>query len=194
MLPRQYGRSFRNSDETSKRRRACRNLHRPAHQRFRRSRVSSRTHDTDDKGSMRTLFFAPEAERGSITPYALIFIVVLMLFVGLAVDGGAKLRAGWEAVGIAEEAARAGAGQIDRRAVYEGREFTIDRSAAARAAQAYIRASGRPGTAAITGPGSIRVRVTVTKRTWLLSLVGLPSVSMTATATADLVSGVERPN
>ncbi|MEU7691112.1 pilus assembly protein TadG-related protein [Microbispora hainanensis] len=143
---------------------------------------------------MRTLFFAPEAERGSITPYALIFIVVLMLFVGLAVDGGAKLRAGWEAVGIAEEAARAGAGQIDRRAVYEGREFTIDRSAAVRAAQAYIRASGRPGTAAITGPGSIRVRVTVTKRTWLLTLVGLSSVSMTATATADLVSGIERPN
>lgn len=133
-------------------------------------------------------------ERGSITPYALIFITILMLFVGLAVDGGAKLRAGWEAVGIAEEAARAGAGQIDRAAAYEGREFIIDRGAAVRAAQAYLSAAGHSGTVAIAGPNAIRVRVTVTKPTWLLSMVGLSSVSMTATATADLVSGVERRN
>ncbi|MEW9532861.1 pilus assembly protein TadG-related protein [Microbispora sp. NPDC049125] len=140
------------------------------------------------------LFCTRDADRGSITPFALIFIVTLILFVGLAVDGGAKLRAGWEAVGIAEEAARAGAGQIDRRAAYEGRVFIVDRGAAVRAAQAYLSATGRPGSVAITGPDSIRVRVTVTKPTWLLSLVGLSSVSMTATATADLVSGVERPN
>ncbi|WP_182884209.1 pilus assembly protein TadG-related protein [Microbispora sp. H10885] len=134
-----------------------------------------------------------EAERGSITPYALVFILVLMLFIGLAVDGGTKLRAGWEAVGIAEEAARAGAGQIDRRAAYEGRDFIVDRGAAVRAARAYLSATGRPGTVGLSGPNSIRVQVTVTKPTWLLSLVGLSSVSMTATATADLVSGVERP-
>lgn len=142
---------------------------------------------------MRHLFSA-DAERGSITPYALIFITVLMLFVGLAVDGGAKLRAGWEAVGIAEEAARAGAGQIDRAAAYEGRDFVVDRGAAVRAARAYLSATGRNGTVGIGGPNSIRVRVTVTKPTWLLSLVGISSVSMTATATADLVSGVERPS
>jgi hypothetical protein len=131
-------------------------------------------------------------DRGSITPYALIFIVILMLFIGLAVDGGAKLRAGWEAVGTAEEAARAGAGQIDRAAVYTGvNRFVVDRGAAVRAAQAYLSASGHAGTVSITGPRSIKVTVSVTKRTWLLSIVGISSVSQTASSTANLVPGVE---
>ncbi|MBN6050740.1 hypothetical protein JYK22_02245, partial [Nonomuraea sp. RK-328] len=132
-------------------------------------------------------------DRGAITPYAVIFICILMIFIGLSVDGGAKLRAGWEAVGVAEEAARAGAGQVDRRAAYRGQDFVIDRGAAVRAAQAYLSASGHRGTVSISGPASIRVSVTVSKPTWLLSMVGLSSVSMTATATAGLVSGVEGP-
>ncbi|MEQ4720946.1 pilus assembly protein TadG-related protein [Nonomuraea sp. B19D2] len=135
-----------------------------------------------------------EPDRGSITPYALIFITVLLLFVGLVVDVGNKLRAGWEAVGIAEEAARAGAGQIDRAAAYRGDRLVIDRGAALRAAQAHLSNSGRQGSVAISGPTSVRVTVTVAKKTWLLSLVGLSSVSMTAHADADLVAGVEGPN
>ncbi|WP_084965776.1 pilus assembly protein TadG-related protein [Thermoactinospora rubra] len=133
-------------------------------------------------------------DRGSITAYAVILIAVLLLFVGLAVDGGAKLRAGWEAMGVAEEAARAGAGQLDREAVYRGGRAIVDRGAAVRAAQNYLAASGHAGSVSIAGPDSIRVSVTVTKTTWLLSMVGISSVSMTATATADLVTGVEGPN
>ncbi|MGP3921306.1 pilus assembly protein TadG-related protein [Nonomuraea sp. 10N515B] len=133
------------------------------------------------------------SDRGSITPYAIIFITVLLLFIGLSVDVGAKLRAGWEAVGVAEEAARAGAGQLDRAAVYRGAAATIDRGTAVRAAQAYLSSSGHSGSVGIACPQSIRVSVTVTKPTWLLSLVGLSSVSMTATATANLVTGVEGP-
>ncbi|MFG1705410.1 pilus assembly protein TadG-related protein [Nonomuraea sp. M3C6] len=133
-------------------------------------------------------------ERGSVTPYALIFITVLMLFIGLVVDVGNKLRAGWEAVGVAEEAARAGAGEIDRAAAYLGHELVVDRSAALRAAQAHLSNSGHQGNVTISGPTSVRVTVTVTKETWLLSLVGLSTVSMTAHANADLVAGVEGPN
>jgi hypothetical protein len=135
-----------------------------------------------------------DGERGSITPYALILIIVLMLFVGLVVDVGNKLRAGWEAVGIAEEAARAGAGQIDRAAAYRGDKLVIDRGAALRAAQSHLSHTGHQGNAAISGPASVRVTVTVTKATWLLALVGMTTVSMTAHADADLVAGVEGPN
>ncbi|MGP4102903.1 pilus assembly protein TadG-related protein [Nonomuraea sp. KM90] len=135
-----------------------------------------------------------DLERGSITPYAVILITVLMLFIGFVVDVGNKLRAGWEAVGIAEEAARAGAGQIDRAAAYRGDELVVDRGAAVRAAQAYLSNGGHQGTATISGPASVRVTVTVTKPTWLLHLVGLSSVSMTANAEADLIGGVEGPN
>jgi hypothetical protein len=135
-----------------------------------------------------------DPEQGSITPYAIVFITVLMLFVGLVVDVGNKLRAGWEAVGIAEEAARAGAGQIDRAAAYRGDQLVVDRGAALRAAQAHLSKSGHRGNVAISGPTSVRVTVTVTKETWLLSLVGLSTVSMTAHTNAELVAGVEGPN
>ncbi|MDX3099989.1 pilus assembly protein TadG-related protein [Nonomuraea angiospora] len=137
---------------------------------------------------------AQDPERGSITPYALIFITVLLLFIGLVVDVGNKLRAGWEAVGIAEETARAGAGQIDRAAAYRGDQLVVDRGAALRAAEAHLSSSGHRGSVAISGPASVRVTVTVTRKTWLLSLVGVSSVSMTAHADADLVAGVEGPN
>lgn len=131
-------------------------------------------------------------DRGSITPYALIFIVILTMFIGLAVDGGSKLRAGWEAVGVAEQAARAGAGQVDRSAAYAGkRGFVVDRGAATRAAQPYLGATGHRGNVSVTGPRTLQVRVTVTKPTWMLSIVGISSVTQTATATADLATGVE---
>lgn len=130
------------------------------------------------------------SDRGAVTPYAIIFITVLMMFAGLAVDGGAKLRAGWEAVGIAEEAARAGAGQVDRAAVYAGKPFVVDQGTAVRAAQAYLSASGHSGSVRITGATAMTVSVTVTKSTYLLSMVGISQVSATATTTADLASGV----
>ncbi|MFC5829527.1 pilus assembly protein TadG-related protein [Nonomuraea insulae] len=135
-----------------------------------------------------------DLERGSITPYALVLITVLLLFIGLVVDVGNKLRAGWEAVGVAEEAARAGAGLIDRAAAYRGDDLVVDRGAAVRAAQAHLSGSGHQGKVTISGPASVRVSVTVTKPTWLLHLVGLPSVSMTANADADLIGGIEGPN
>lgn len=131
------------------------------------------------------------SDRGSITPFALIFSVILLLFIGLAVDGGAKLRSGWEAVGAAEEAARAGAGQVDQAAAYSGGRFAVDRAAAVRAAQRYLAATGHQGSAGMTGSRTLLVRVTVTKPTWMLSIAGISSVSQTATATADLVTGVD---
>lgn len=133
-----------------------------------------------------------ERERGSVTPYSLIFIVTLMIFAGLAVDGGAKLRAGWEATGIAEEAARAGAGQVDQAAVYSGKGFAVDKEAAVRAARAYLAASGHTGSVAAIGPHAIQVSVTVSKATHLLSMVGIQEVSARATTTADLAAGVSR--
>ncbi|MCP2337509.1 pilus assembly protein TadG-related protein [Actinomadura rupiterrae] len=134
-------------------------------------------------------------DRGSITPYALIFIIILTMFIGLAVDGGAKLRAGWEAVGTAQEAARAGAGQVDQTAAYSGRgRFVIDRTAAVRAAESYLAAGGHRGSVSITGTRTLLVRVTVTKPTWMLSMAGIGSVSQTASASADLATGVEGEN
>ncbi|WUE13575.1 hypothetical protein OHA25_60335 (plasmid) [Nonomuraea sp. NBC_00507] len=119
-----------------------------------------------------------------------------MVVLGLLVDGGQKLRAGREATALAEEAARAGAGSVDRAAAYRRgvTELRIDPAQAARAAHAYLAAQRNTGTVTATGTRSITVTVSVSRPTLVLSMVGISSVSATGTATADLITGVEGPS
>ncbi|MGP4027313.1 pilus assembly protein TadG-related protein [Actinomadura sp. 3N407] len=131
------------------------------------------------------------ADRGSYTLLGLIFAFVFLLMAGMVYDGGAKLRAGREAANLAEEAARAGAGQIDRDTAYSDSRLVVDRAAAVRASSAYLRDAGHDGSVQVVGDRRIRVTVTVTKPTALLSTIGIGSVSVTQTATADLLTGVE---
>jgi hypothetical protein len=136
----------------------------------------------------------PVTDRGSITLLVVVFFIALLAAAGLVVDGGVKLRAARQASAVAEEAARAGAGQIDRgRAYAHGGRFVIDREAAANAARSYLTHSGNAGTVNVTGAQTIRVTVTITRPTILLSAIGIDQVHVTKTATADLVQGVERP-
>lgn len=123
--------------------------------------------------------------------FVLIFFLALLASIGLVVDGGAKLRAAREASAIAEEAARAGAGTIEADRAYTTGQFVIDQQAAVRAARSYLTASGHQGTVSPIGTRRIRVTVHIIKPALLLSLVGIPSISVTRTATADLVTGIE---
>lgn len=52
-------------------------------------------------------------ERGSVTAFTAVLGLALLICAGLVVDGGAKIQAYREAYAVAEEAARAGAGQVD---------------------------------------------------------------------------------
>jgi Flp pilus assembly protein TadG len=133
-------------------------------------------------------------DEGSITLLVVVFFVALLAAVGLVVDGGTKLRAAREASAVAEEAARAGVGRIDRdRAYTQGGPFVVDRSAALAAARAYLASSGNTGSVSIVGAQTIRVTVTVSKPAILLSAIGIGDLQVTKTATADLLQGVERP-
>lgn len=133
-------------------------------------------------------------DQGSITLIVLVFFLALLAAAGLIVDGGAKLRAAREASAVAEEAARAGAGQVDRdRAYTRGGRFIVDRSAAVAAARAYLASSGNKGSVSVAGAQKIRVTVTISRPTILLSAIGIRTVHVTKTATADLLQGVERP-
>jgi hypothetical protein len=123
-----------------------------------------------------------------------VFFLALLAAAGLVVDGGAKLRAAREASAVAEEAARAGAGRIDRSRAYStGGRFVVDRTAAVAAARAYLADSGNSGSVEVVGPRQIRVTVTISKPTVLLSAIGVGEVHVTKTATADLLQGVEGP-
>lgn len=124
--------------------------------------------------------------------FVVVFFVALLAAAGLVIDGGAKLRAARQASAIAEEAARAGAGHIDRdRAYSQGGRFIVDRNAAVTAARTHLANSHTTGSVTATGAQKIRVTVTVHKPTLLLSAIGIGDVSVTKTATADLLQGVE---
>lgn len=136
----------------------------------------------------------PRGERGSVTLFSVVFTFALLLLVGMVVDLGAKLRAGREAVNIAQDAARAGAGQVDRDRAYARGQFVISRSAAVRQAESYLARTGHNGTVSVEGTRRIQVTVHVNKPTVMLALMGITSVEATGTASADLVSGVEGPD
>ncbi len=134
------------------------------------------------------------ADRGSITLVAVVFFLALLAAAGLVVDGGTKLRAAREASAVAEEAARAGAGQIDRDLAYShGGRFVVDRTAALAAARAYLTNTGHSGSVNIVGAQKIRVTVTISKPTVLLSAIGIHSLQATEIATADLLQGINTP-
>lgn len=134
---------------------------------------------------------------GAISLLAIVFFLALLAAAGLVVDGGTKLRAARQASAVAEEAARAGAGRIDRdRAYAQGGRFVVDRTTAVSAARAYLASSGNTGSVTIITSGQkirVTVTVTITEPTLLLSAIGIDDLQVTKTATADLLQGVDRP-
>lgn len=132
-------------------------------------------------------------ERGSVTAFTVVFALALLICAGLVVDGGAKIQAHREAYAVAEEAARAGAGQVDiDRAYTTGGRFEVDTAKALAAARDYLGVGGHPGSAAMAGARTIKVTVTVAKPTVLLSLIGVSNVSTTASASAQMLQGSDQ--
>ncbi|WP_067889782.1 pilus assembly protein TadG-related protein [Actinomadura chibensis] len=133
------------------------------------------------------------SDAGSYSLLAIVLGFIFLLLVGMVYDLGGKLRAGQRAGNLAEEAARAGAGQIDRDGAYSGGRLVVDRAAAVRASRAYLAAAGESGSVTPVGATRIRVTVTVTQPTVLLSMIGVGPTRVTRTATADLLTGIEGP-
>jgi hypothetical protein len=95
---------------------------------------------------------------------------------------------------VAEEAARASAGRVDRDRAYAlGGRFVVDRTGAVAASRAYLASSGNSRSVSVVSAQKIRVTVTIGKPTTLPSLIGIGEVHATKTATADLLQGVEGP-
>ena len=132
-------------------------------------------------------------DRGSLTLMLAVMMVSLLALAGLVIDGGRKLNESEGAYAIAQEAARAGAGIVDRSAAYRSGTFQVDPGEAVAAARAYLTAAGYRGSVSIAGAEEIRVTVTVTEPTVVLSLIGIDSMTSTGTAVASLVSGVTGP-
>ncbi len=134
-----------------------------------------------------------DGERGSLTLVLAVLMVALLALAGLVIDGGRKLNQSASAYAIAQEAARAGAGMVDRSAAYRLGTFRVDEGEALAAARAYLTGAGYSGSVTSDGTQRIRVTVTVTKPTLVLSLIGIDSMTSTGSAVASLVTGVTGP-
>jgi Flp pilus assembly protein TadG len=132
-------------------------------------------------------------ERGALTLFLAILFPALLAFAGLVVDAGTKLDDYENASAYAQEAARAGAGQVNQSEAYSSATFVVDEPEAIAAARAYLAAAGVAGSVTAVGDDAIRVTVTITTPTKILSIIGIDTVTSTSTATASLISGVTGP-
>jgi len=133
------------------------------------------------------------ADRGHVTAFVILLVLAALLVAGLVLDGGLALSAKAEALDTAQEAARAGAQQLDLNLYRTQGIAQLDPAKAAAAAQAWLNSNGIDGQATATTT-TVTVTVTRTTRTQLLQLVGIRQLHVSASASATAVQGVTGPN
>ena len=127
-----------------------------------------------------------DEERGSITPFFVVFVPALVLIVGLVVDGAGKIQANENAQAIASGASRAAANAVAAQVVSNG-GISLDNNRARTAAADYIEASGMTGTVNVAGD-RITVSVETSYSTKFVSIIGIASLPAQATATAEIIT------
>jgi hypothetical protein len=127
-------------------------------------------------------------EWGSLTAFMAVFCVTLFVLVGLVVDAGRAIAARSAVMTEAQQAARAGAGQLSVGALRSGL-VEIDPSAAVRAAKVYLASVGQSGTASVIGQ-TVTVHIATDEPTVILGIVGINQIGITVTASAVNVHGV----
>ncbi|GGC02993.1 pilus assembly protein TadG-related protein [Cellulomonas carbonis] len=129
---------------------------------------------------------------GAASVLVLGLVVVLMAVAGLVVDGGRAVNARAALLDAAEQAARAGANQVDIGSLRSGGQVSIDPTAARRAAEDFLVAQGH-------APADIGVVATATEvevhlqgevETALLSLVLIDSLDVEGSAVARAAVGI----
>ncbi|MFJ8965348.1 pilus assembly protein TadG-related protein [Lentzea sp. NPDC102401] len=128
-------------------------------------------------------------EDGRVTAFVVIIALAALLFAGLVLDGGLALAAKVRAIGEAQEAARAGAQEIDLAAYRVNGTLRLVPQRANAAAHDYLAAAGHSGSVSLAG-NTVTVTVRVTHPTQLLGLAGIGSITVTGTGTAQPQRGI----
>jgi len=124
-------------------------------------------------------------ERGAATVFVVGFAVVLLACAGLVVDGGTALNARMKLADEVEQAARAGAQQIDEEQLRLNGQVRLNTLAAGDRARAYLVAQGHPTPYVDPQPTYVTVTADDVVQTRLLGLIGIDSFDIHATATAE---------
>ena len=134
-------------------------------------------------------------ERGSISLWLVTSGFTMIVLVGLAIDFGGQVHTQQRAYAIAAEAARAAGQQLQPAPAIRGEGTTASPATAAKAARAYLTASGLTGTVQVTGGTTISVEVRDVYATKFLGIIGITSMTVTGHAQARItrsVGGVEQ--
>jgi len=124
-----------------------------------------------------------EPEEGMVTAFVVVFTLALIVMAGLVLDGGLTLAAKVQAIDDAQAAARAGAQAIDVPLYRSTGEITLDPTQASTDAEAFLARTGHTGSVNVDGD-QVTVTVTIRQPTQILSLVGIASLTETASGSA----------
>ncbi|HEX5115996.1 MAG TPA: pilus assembly protein TadG-related protein [Pseudonocardiaceae bacterium] len=131
-------------------------------------------------------------QSGRVTAFVIIMVTAILLFAGLVLDGGLALAAKVRAVGEAQEAARAGAQEIDLAAYRATGTLRLLPQQASAAARSYLAAAGHSGSVSVAG-NTVNVTVTISQPTELLGLIGIGSITVTGAGQAQPQRGIDGP-
>ncbi len=134
-----------------------------------------------------------DRERGAVSVFVLGLVVVLMIVAGLVVDGGRAVNARAEITDDAEQAARAGANQVDVAALRSGEGVSLSSSAARAAAMDHLLARGYDAGRIQVDVVDQEVSVQVSDRvpTALLSLILISHFNVEGSAVARAALGID---
>ncbi|MBQ0926685.1 pilus assembly protein TadG-related protein [Saccharopolyspora endophytica] len=118
-------------------------------------------------------------EHGRVTAFVVVITTACLLFAGLVLDGGLALAAKTQAIGHAQQAARAGAQELDLAAYRAGGQPQLEPGKAQTAARRYLGAVGATGTVTADAT-TVRVHVDAQQRTQILGLIGLGEIPVSA--------------
>ena len=118
-----------------------------------------------------------------VTAFVVVFMLALLVMAGLVIAGGLALAAKVQAIDDAQAAARAGAQAIDVPLYRSTGEITLDPTKASTEAEAFLARTGHTGTVSVDGD-QVTVTVTIRQPTQILSLVGIASLTETASGSA----------
>jgi Flp pilus assembly protein TadG len=133
------------------------------------------------------------AEAGSLSVAMPLVVILALVVIGFAFDGANVLSAKRRGINVAEQAARAGAGQLDLAALRSAGAYRIDPARARQAASNYLAQAGYPGQVRL-GRDAIGDRVDVAL-TWsqqalFARFVGVGRYGGTVQASAHVCHGV----
>ena len=137
---------------------------------------------------MTALRHAATGDRGSATAFGLFLILVVLVLAGAIIEGGNAMSARGQATGIAQQAARAGANQLNLTALRQSGVVEIDPVAAQAAATSFLNQIGEQGTVTATAQ-EVTVTVTVTRPGILVPILGVDTLTVQSTATAAPITG-----